>query len=85
MDFAQRAIDLARQNVAEGGRPFATVIAKDGEILAESANKVAQTHDPTAHAEILAIRQACQKQRWTSTESGGNAMVATGRRSNQDP
>jgi guanine deaminase len=61
MDFAQRTIDLARQNVAEGGRPFATVIAKDGEILAESANKVAQTHDPTAHAEILAIRQACQK------------------------
>jgi Cytidine and deoxycytidylate deaminase zinc-binding region len=51
MDFAQRAIDLARQNVAEGGRPFATVIAKNGEILAESANKVAQTHDPTAHAE----------------------------------
>ena len=61
MDFAQRAIDLARQNVAEGGRPFATVIAKDGHILAESANKVAQTHDPTAHAEFLAIRQACQK------------------------
>ena len=55
-DFAQRTIDLARQNVAEGGRPFATVIAKDGKILAESANKVAQTHDPTAHAEILAIR-----------------------------
>jgi guanine deaminase len=37
------------------------VIAKDGEVLAESANGVAQTHDPTAHAEILAIRQACQK------------------------
>ncbi|MFK0203950.1 nucleoside deaminase [Streptomyces lavendulae] len=61
MDFAKRAIDLARQNVAEGGRPFATVIVKDGEILAESANKVAQTNDPTAHAEILAIREACAK------------------------
>ncbi|CAM4458149.1 Guanine deaminase [Mycobacterium basiliense] len=60
-DFAQRAIDLARQNVADGGRPFATVIVKDGEVLAESANKVAQTHDPTAHAEILAIRAACTK------------------------
>lgn len=60
-DFAQRTIELARQNVAEGGRPFATVIVKDGEILAESANKVAQTHDPTAHAEILAIRAACTK------------------------
>ncbi|TDD52784.1 nucleoside deaminase [Saccharopolyspora elongata] len=61
MDFAQRTIDLARQNVAEGGRPFATVIVKDGQIVAESPNKVAQTGDPTAHAEILAIREACTK------------------------
>jgi guanine deaminase len=60
-DFAQRTIDLARQNVADGGRPFATVIVQDGQILAESANKVAQTNDPTAHAEILAIREACIK------------------------
>jgi tRNA(Arg) A34 adenosine deaminase TadA len=59
MDFAQHTIDVARANVAEGGRPFATVIVKDGGIIAESANRVAQTHDPTAHAEILAIRQAC--------------------------
>jgi guanine deaminase len=44
-DFAQRTIDLARQNVVEGGRPFATVIVKDGQVLAESANKVAQTND----------------------------------------
>ncbi len=61
MDFAQRTIDLAQRNVEEGGRPFATVIVRDGEILAESANKVAQSHDPTAHAEILAIRAACIK------------------------
>lgn len=61
MDFAQRTIDIARQNLAEGGRPFATVIVKDGGILAESPNKVAQNHDPTAHAEILAIREACVK------------------------
>ncbi|MYR21190.1 hypothetical protein GTW63_41040 [Streptomyces sp. SID6137] len=59
MDFVRRTIDLARHNVAEGGRPFATVIVKDGEILAESPNRVAQTNDPTAHAEILAIREAC--------------------------
>lgn len=59
VDFAQRTIDLARRNVVEGGRPFATVIAKGGEVLAESPNRVAQTHDPTAHAEILAIRAAC--------------------------
>jgi guanine deaminase len=61
MDFAQRTIDLARQNVVEGGRPFATVIAQGGDIVAESANRVAQTRDPTAHAEILAIREACTK------------------------
>jgi tRNA(Arg) A34 adenosine deaminase TadA len=60
-DFAQQTIELARRNVAEGGRPFATVIVQDGEVLAESANKVAQTNDPTAHAEILAIREACMK------------------------
>lgn len=60
-DFAQRTIDLARQNAAEGGRPFATVIVKDGEILAEAVNQVAQTSDPTAHAEIVAIREACMK------------------------
>lgn len=61
MDFSQRTIDLAHRNVDEGGRPFATVIVDDGEVLAESPNRVAQTHDPTAHAEILAIREACAK------------------------
>jgi tRNA(Arg) A34 adenosine deaminase TadA len=70
MDFVQRTIDLARRNVAEGGRPFATVIVKDGEILAESPNRVAQTNDPTAHAEILAIREAC-------TELGTEHLVGT--------
>lgn len=60
-DFAQRTIDLARRNVEEGGRPFATVIVRNGEVLAESANKVSQTSDPTAHAEILAIRDACTR------------------------
>lgn len=61
MDFVKRTIDLAMKNVEVGGRPFATVIARDGAVLAESPNRVAQTHDPTAHAEILAIREACMK------------------------
>ncbi len=61
MDFVQRTIDLARRNVEEGGRPFATVIVRDGQILAESPNLVAQTNDPTAHAEILAVREACTR------------------------
>ncbi|VWD64062.1 cytidine deaminase [Burkholderia lata] len=61
MDFVKRTIDLAMKNVEEGGRPFATVIVRDGEIVAESPNLVAQTSDPTAHAEILAVRDACRK------------------------
>ncbi len=61
MDFVKRTIELARENVEAGGRPFATVIVRDGEILAESPNLVAQTNDPTAHAEIVAIREACKK------------------------
>ncbi|WP_277976298.1 nucleoside deaminase [Pantoea endophytica] len=61
MDFVQRTIDLAMKNVEEGGRPFATVIVRDGKVIAESANRVAQTNDPTAHAEILAIREACRE------------------------
>ena len=61
MDFAQRTIEIARTSVAEGGLPFGTVIVKDGEILAEGRNLVPQTHDPTDHAEIRAIREACRK------------------------
>lgn len=57
-----RTIELARANVEEDGRPFACVVARDGEVLGESPNRVAQTGDPTAHAEILAIREACTRQ-----------------------
>ncbi|HET6883275.1 MAG TPA: nucleoside deaminase [Pirellulales bacterium] len=61
MDFIRRTIDLAMANVEQGGRPFACVIAKNGDVLAEAVNLVAQTHDPTAHAEICAIREASAK------------------------
>lgn len=57
MDFVDRTIEIARENVKGGGRPFACLIAKDGEVLVEAANQVAQTNDPTAHAEILAIQK----------------------------
>ncbi|MET3722060.1 hypothetical protein [Arthrobacter sp. UYEF21] len=46
MDFVQRTIDIARANVETVGRPFATVIARDEEIIAESPNRVSQTNDP---------------------------------------
>ncbi|WP_165246178.1 nucleoside deaminase [Paludisphaera soli] len=58
MDFIGRLIELARDNVEAGGRPFACLIVRDGAILVEAVNLVAQTHDPTAHAEICAIREA---------------------------
>jgi tRNA(Arg) A34 adenosine deaminase TadA len=61
MDLIKRTIDLARANVEDGGRPFACIISRGGEIVAEAVNLVAQTHDPTAHAEILAIRAAAAK------------------------
>lgn len=60
--FMRIAIELSEQNVKDGlGGPFGAVIVKDGEVVAASANRVVPTNDPTAHAEISAIRQACQK------------------------
>lgn len=56
--FMQRAIELAKENVEKGGGPFGAVIVKDDKIIAESANRVIQDHDPTAHAEVVAIRKA---------------------------
>lgn len=58
----RRAIELSINNVQSGaGGPFGAVVAKDGKILAEGANSVTTANDPTAHAEVLAIRAACQK------------------------
>jgi guanine deaminase len=60
--FMARAIQLAIENVRSGqGGPFGAVIVKDGAIIAEGVNQVTSTNDPTAHAEVLAIRRACQK------------------------
>ena len=58
--FMRMAIELAEQNVkGSAGGPFGAVIVKDGKVVASSANKVMQQNDPTAHAEISAIRLAC--------------------------
>ncbi|MDB4926264.1 nucleoside deaminase [Mucilaginibacter sp.] len=60
--FMRMAIDLSEYNVKEGqGGPFGAVIVKDGMVLARSANKVVSNNDPTAHAEVSAIRLACQE------------------------
>lgn len=61
-EFMQRAIELAREGVANNqGGPFGAVVVKDGKIIGESCNVVTSTNDPTAHAEVSAIRKACQK------------------------
>ena len=57
----QRAIELSVENVDKGGGPFGSVIVKNNKIIAEGANKVTSTNDPTAHGEIVAIREACKK------------------------
>ncbi|MFT4710469.1 MAG: guanine deaminase [Planctomycetota bacterium] len=53
-----RAIELARASVAKGGGPFGAVIVKDGKVIAEASNRVVLDSDPTAHAEVGAIRAA---------------------------
>lgn len=58
--FLARAIELATENVANGGGPFGALIVHDGRVLAEGQNRVTATLDPTAHAEVVAIRAACQ-------------------------
>ena len=58
--FMRRAIELSRQVMERGGGgPFGAVIVKDGRIIAEGSNLVTSTNDPTAHAEVVAIRLAC--------------------------
>lgn len=60
--FMNRAIELARQGMRRGdGGPFGAVIVREGEIIGEGWNRVLATHDPTAHGEITAIRNACKR------------------------
>ncbi|NNE85781.1 MAG: nucleoside deaminase [Alphaproteobacteria bacterium] len=60
--FMRRAIALAEENVTvSGGGPFGAVIVRDGHIVGEGTNQVTGSHDPTAHAEVVAIRAACRE------------------------
>jgi tRNA(Arg) A34 adenosine deaminase TadA len=59
--FMQMAIDLSIENIDTGGGPFGAVIVRDGEVIATGANRVVPNADPTAHAEVMAIRNACTK------------------------
>ena len=56
--FLERAIAMAGKGIDEGRGPFGAVVTKNGKVIAEAHNEVVLSHDPTAHAEILAIRKA---------------------------
>lgn len=56
----RRAIQLSVENVKRGGGPFGAVIVRDGKIVGEGSNRVTASNDPTAHAEVVAIREACR-------------------------
>ena len=59
--FMQMAIELSVKNIDEGGGPFGAVIVKEGKVVATGANRVVPNNDPTAHAEVVAIRNACRE------------------------
>jgi tRNA(Arg) A34 adenosine deaminase TadA len=59
--FMREAIRLANESVSRGGGPFGAVIVKDGEVIAGSSNSVTIDNDPTAHAEVNTIREACRR------------------------
>ena len=58
--FMTRAIELSMESVNSGGGPFGSIIVKNGKVISEGSNKVTLNNDPTAHGEIVAIRQACK-------------------------
>ena len=60
-EFMKRAIELSIESVNKGGGPFGCGIVKDDKIVSEGSNKVTSTNDPTAHGEIVAIREACKQ------------------------
>lgn len=60
-EYMQKAIELSKQSVINGGGPFGAVIVRDGSIIATGSNSVTLLNDPTAHAEVSAIRAACSK------------------------
>jgi guanine deaminase len=60
ISFLQQALEMAVDNVRRNGGPFAALVVRDGVVIAAGANQVTRTNDPTAHAEIVAIREACR-------------------------
>ncbi len=72
----REAVHLAQANRARGGRPFGAVLARDGQLIATGVNGIVQSHDPTSHAEMEAIRAASR--RLMSPDLRGCAVYASG-------
>lgn len=74
--YLLQAIALARTNMANGGRPFGAVVVRQGEVIATGVNEIAATCDPTAHAEMTALRAASRQ--LASPDLSGCAVYASG-------
>ena len=74
--YLRQAIELARANIARGGRPFGALVVRHGEVLATGVNEILATHDPTAHAELNALRAASR--RLASPDLSACAVYASG-------
>lgn len=74
--FLRQAIDLALANVQRGGRPFGAVLVKNGEVIATGVNEMVDTGDPTAHAELQAVRSASRA--LGALRLDGTTMYASG-------
>lgn len=73
--FLGYALELARRSALEGGGPFGAVVARDGVVLGEGSNRVTLERDPTAHAEVVALREACA--RLSTHELDGATLYAS--------
>ncbi|WP_264737921.1 nucleoside deaminase [Cytobacillus firmus] len=74
--FMKRAIELAINNVKDGGQPFGAVLVKDHDIIAEGVNELHKKHDVSGHAEMLAIRRA--QEQFQTNDLAGFMMYASG-------
>lgn len=74
--FMERAVQLAADNVQEGGQPFGGVLVKDGEAISEGVNELHKKHDVSGHAELLAVRRAQEKLQ--TNDLSGCTMYASG-------
>lgn len=74
--FLKRAIDLAVENVQNGGQPFGAVLVKDGEVISEGVNELHIKHDVSGHAELLVMRRA--QEQFQTNDLAGFTMYASG-------